>query len=79
MKSITLKTARSFVQQREPFQVKNCNSPTGYSLMGNWFIARESYVTNPSQWERGYVVFSYGPHWPLFVAMDIARQHRLAE
>jgi hypothetical protein len=57
---IANREARSFVQRRHPFR--------GNNLYGEFFC------TNPSSIEMGhsgFVVYSYGDHWPLFIAMTL--------
>jgi hypothetical protein len=57
---IANRNARSYVQRLHPFQ--------GNNLYGSYFC------TNPSSGDMGdsgYVVYSYGDHWPLFIAMTL--------
>ena len=57
---IANRDARPFVQQRHPFK--------GNNLYGTYFCS------NPSSIEMGhsgFVVYSYGEHWPLFIAMTL--------
>lgn len=49
--------ARTFVQRLHPFQ--------GNNLYGTYFCTNPS-SANPG--DSGYAVFSYGEHWPLFIA-----------
>ena len=57
---IANRDARQYVQRRQPF--------TGNSLYA------ATWLTNPSsttEGDSGYAVFSYGFHWPLFVAVSL--------
>ena len=56
MKRINGRTARPYVQRKEPF--KNNNG----QLFAVW-VGLDGIENNNSR----YVVYSYGPHWPLFV------------
>lgn len=55
-KRINGRTARPYVQRTEPF--RNSNS----QLYAEWLDASHSENNNSR-----YVVYSYGPHWPLFI------------
>jgi hypothetical protein len=57
---IANRDARRYVQRRQPFE--------GSNLYGRTFVANPSSTT---EGDSGYVVFSYGRHWPLFVAVSL--------
>jgi hypothetical protein len=57
---IANRDARQYVKRRQPFQGSN--------------LYAEEWLANPSstaEGDSGYAVFSYGPHWPLFVAVSL--------
>lgn len=57
---IANRDARPFVKSRVPFQ--------GNSLYGRTWMANPSSI---AEGDHGYAVFSYGEHWPLFVAVTL--------
>jgi len=57
---IANRDARQYVQYRQPFQGNNLYAAT--------------WLANPSsiaEGDSGYAVFSYGFHWPLFIAVSL--------
>lgn len=52
--------ARFFVQRQHPFQ--------GSNLYGTYWCSNPSSI-HPG--DNGYVVYSYGTHWPLFVCVHL--------
>lgn len=48
----TVSDCRQYVEAKKPFQTSN------KQLYGNWLRTNGSLL---------YVVYSYGPHWPLFI------------
>jgi hypothetical protein len=57
---IANRDARQYVQRRQPF--------TGNNLYAETWLANPSSTT---EGDSGYAVFSYGFHWPLFVAVSL--------
>jgi hypothetical protein len=57
---IANRDARQHVQRLHPFE--------GNNLYGHYFCVNPSSVL---MGDSGYVVHSYGPHWPLFIAMTL--------
>lgn len=65
---IANRDARSFVQRCHPFE--------GSNLYGSY------YCVNPSSakpGDSGYVVYSYGEHWPLFICVHLDGRDRWFE
>ena len=60
---IANRDAREFVQKKHPFQ--------GNNLFAEFFCVDPKDAT-PGQY--GYVVYSYGKHWPLFVCITVDGQ-----
>jgi len=56
---IANRSARSFVQQQLPFE--------GSNLFATWFCVNPS---SGDPMDFGYVVYSYGKHWPLFIHIN---------
>lgn len=61
---IANRDARSFVQRLHPFE--------GNNLYGTLWCANPS-STQPG--DSGYVVYSYGTHWPLFICVYLNGQN----
>ena len=57
---IANRDARQYVKRRQPF--------TGSSLYAETWLATPSSI---AEGDSGYAVFSYGFHWPLFVAVTL--------
>lgn len=57
---ITNKDARKFVQQRLPFQ--------GSNMFAEYFCP---YPEDSSEGQHGYVVYSYGKHFPMYICLHI--------
>lgn len=66
MKRINGRTARPYVQRKEPF--KNSNG----QLYAQWHGAPSG--EDPNARYSRYVVYSYGVHWPLFVYIPQTNQ-----
>jgi len=56
---IANRDARQYVQKQHPFD--------GSNLYGSWFCVNPSSIDSG---DNGYVVCSYGPHWPLFIYVN---------
>lgn len=57
---IANKDARKFVQQRVPFQ--------GSNMFAEYFCP---YPEGSSEGQHGYVVYSYGKHFPMYICLHL--------
>jgi hypothetical protein len=60
---IANRDARQYVWRRQPF--------TGNNLYAEEWMANLHRTSVPAEGDSGYAVFSYGFHWPLFVAVTL--------